>query len=211
MPQVVQPTPAEDEEEALLKHSEPASAEQILGEAEGERPASPPAGKHGKQAKPEPTLPDSVSVHIESHPQGAVIKLKDRVFGRSPLNLRFRPGIAYELTFVKKGYQNASKRFTVTGRKNQKVRITLKQKRAETSTKKSLLQRISEDRQGDSFSIQTQNPSEAMILTASENAFAAISHLESTENAEVEKEEMGSDRAATLPFRSSSVTSVLLR
>ena len=143
MPQVVQPTPAEDEEEALLKHSEPASAEQILGEAEGEKPASPPASKHGKQAKPEPALPDSVSVHIESNPQGAVIKLKDRVFGRSPLNLRFRPGIAYELTFVKKGYQNASKRFTVTGRKNQKVRIALKKKPgAKTAPRKSLLRRI---------------------------------------------------------------------
>jgi len=46
-----------------------------------------------------------------------VVKLKNRVFGRSPLNLRFRPGIAYELTFIKKGYQNASKRFTVTGRR----------------------------------------------------------------------------------------------
>jgi hypothetical protein len=43
------------------------------------------------------------------------------------------------LTFIKKGYQNASKRFTVTGRKNQKVRITLKKKR---SPKKSLLRRI---------------------------------------------------------------------
>jgi len=68
-----------------------------------------------------------------------VIKLKNRVFGRSPLKLRFRPGIMYELTFVKKGYQNTSKRFTVTGRKNQKVRVTLKKKSA---TKKSLLQRI---------------------------------------------------------------------
>jgi hypothetical protein len=45
----------------------------------------------------------------------------------------------YELTFVKKGYQNTSKRFTVTGRKNQKVRVTLKKKPA---PKKSLLQRI---------------------------------------------------------------------
>jgi hypothetical protein len=138
-PQAAQPPPAEDEEEALLKHSEPAAPEQILGEAEGERPAKPPAAKHGKQTKPEPALPDSVSVHVESHPQGAVIKLKDRVFGRSPLNLRFRPGIPYRLTFVKKGYQSASKRFTVTGRKNQKVTIALKEKPA---PKKSLFHRI---------------------------------------------------------------------
>ena len=68
-----------------------------------------------------------------------MVKLKNRVFGRSPLNLRFRPGIAYELTFIKKGYQNASKRFTVTGRKNQKVRVTLKKKPA---PKKSFFRRI---------------------------------------------------------------------
>jgi len=132
-------TPAEDDEEALLKHSEPAASDQILGEAEGEGPAKPVAGKHGDRAKPQRSLPESVSVHIESRPQGAVVKLKDRVFGRSPLNLRFRPGITYELTFIKQGYQSASKRLTVTGRKNQKLTIALKKK---TAPKKSFIRRI---------------------------------------------------------------------
>ena len=90
-------------------------------------------------AKRERTLPDSVSVHIESEPKGAVVKLKNRVFGRSPLKLRFRPGITYELTFIKQGYQNMSKRFTVTGRKNQRVRIALEKKPA---PKKSLIRRL---------------------------------------------------------------------
>jgi serine/threonine-protein kinase len=135
--------PAEDEEEILLEHSEPAAPDQILGEAEGDGPANPPAAKLGERAKPERTLPDNVSVHIESRPHGAVVKLRDRVFGRSPLNLRFRPGIAYQLTFVKKGYQSASKRFTVTGRKNQRVTITLNRKPgARPSPKKSLFRRI---------------------------------------------------------------------
>ena len=133
------PPTAEDDEEALLQHSEPAASDQVLGEDEGEGPVKPPAARRGQPAKPERPLPESVSVYVESHPKGAVIKLKNRVFGRSPLNLRFRPGIMYELTFVKKGYQNTSKRFTVTGRKNQKVRVTLKKKPA---PKKSLLQRI---------------------------------------------------------------------
>ena len=99
----------------------------------------------GQSILPRPSGPnqstrsESVSVYIESQPHGAVIKLKNRVFGRSPLKLRFRPGIMYELTFVKKGYQYTSKRFTVTGRKNQKVRVTLKKK---PTPKKSLLQRI---------------------------------------------------------------------
>lgn len=72
-----------------------------------------------------------------------MVRLKDRVFGRSPLNLRFRPGITYQLTFVKKGYQSATKLFTVTGRKNQKVTITLKQKpQPRQAPKKSLFRRI---------------------------------------------------------------------
>jgi serine/threonine-protein kinase len=133
----------EDEEEILLEHSEPAAPDQVLGEAEGEGPAKPPATKRDERAKPERTLPDNVSVHIESRPHGAVVKLKDRVFGRSPLNLRFRPGIAYQLTFVKKGYQSASKRFTVTGRKNQRVTISLNRKPgARPAPKKSLFRRI---------------------------------------------------------------------
>jgi serine/threonine-protein kinase len=133
----------EDEEEILLEHSEPAAPDQVLGEAEGEGPAKPPTAKLGERAKPERTLPDNVSVHIESRPNGAVVKLRDRVFGRSPLNLRFRPGIAYQLTFVKKGYQSASKRFTVTGRKNQRVTITLNRKPgARPAPKKSLFRRI---------------------------------------------------------------------
>ena len=135
----VQPLPAEDDEEALLKHSEPAASDQILGEAEGEGPAKPLAAQHGRPAKRERTLPDSVSVHIESEPKGAVVKLKNRVFGRSPLKLRFRPGITYELSFIKQGYQNMSKRFTVTGRKNQRVRIALEKKPA---PKKSLIRRL---------------------------------------------------------------------
>ena len=134
-----QAAPTEDEEEALLKHSEPAASDQILGEAEGEGPAKPAAARYGERAKSERALPDSVSVHIESRPQGAVVKLKDRVFGRSPLNLRFRPGITYQLTFVKKGYQSASKRFTVTGRKNHTVTIALRKKSA---PKKSFIRRI---------------------------------------------------------------------
>ena len=143
----IQPPPratqTEDEEEVLLEHSEPAAPDQVLGEAEGEGPAKPPATKRGERAKPERTLPDNVSVHIESRPNGAVVKLRDRVFGRSPLNLRFRPGIAYQLTFVKKGYQSASKRFTVTGRKNQRVTITLNRKPgAKPAPKKSLFRRI---------------------------------------------------------------------
>jgi hypothetical protein len=55
------------------------------------------------------------------------------------MNLRFRPGIIFELTFVKKGYWPATKRFTATGKKDQTVRVTLRKKPV---PKKSLFRRI---------------------------------------------------------------------
>jgi hypothetical protein len=79
-------------------------------------------------------------VRIESRPEGAVVKLRDRVFGRAPLNLRFNSGITYELTFVKSGYESNTRRFTVTKRRNQKIVMSLKKRPA--PRKKGLLQRL---------------------------------------------------------------------
>jgi serine/threonine protein kinase len=124
---------AEDEEETLLRHTQPAGANQVVGEEEDNEPAS-------DRAKPAPL--ESVSVRVDSRPSGAVIKLKDRVFGRSPLNLRFRPGHSYELTFVKHGYQTTSKRFKVSHRKNQRITATLAVNKRSAPKKKGLLQRI---------------------------------------------------------------------
>ena len=71
------------------------------------------------------------------------MSLGKRVFGRAPMNLHFRPGITFELTFVKKGYLPATKRFTATGRANQTVRVTLKKKPAPApAPRKSLFRRI---------------------------------------------------------------------
>ena len=78
-------------------------------------------------------------MRIVSSPEGAVVGLGKRVFGRAPLNLRFRPGITYELTFVKKGYLSASKRFAVTKRQKQSVKATLRKKPV---PKRSLFRRI---------------------------------------------------------------------
>ena len=58
-----------------------------------------------------------------------MVKLGPRVLGRAPINLRFKPGITYELTFVKSGYQSARKRFTASGRKGQRVAAGLKKRR----------------------------------------------------------------------------------
>jgi hypothetical protein len=69
----------------------------------------------------------------------AVVSLGKRVFGRAPMNLRFRPGLIFELTFVKKGYLSANKRFAATSKKNQVVKITLKKK---PEPKRSIFRRI---------------------------------------------------------------------
>lgn len=124
---------AEDEEETLLKHTQPVGSNQVVGEDEGEDSAA---------EKNKPAPPESVSVRVDSRPSGAVIKLKDRVFGRSPLNLRFRPGHMYELTFVKRGYQTTNKRFKVSNRKNQKITATLAANKHSSPKKKGILQRI---------------------------------------------------------------------
>jgi hypothetical protein len=122
----------EKEEENLLKQAEPDDGQRVVDEDEGVggRPHKPKAAK----ATVEP-----VSVRVVSVPEGAVLSVGKRVFGRAPMNLRFRPGITFELKFVKKGYQPASKRFSVANRKNQTVRVVLAKK---PEPKKSLLRRI---------------------------------------------------------------------
>jgi serine/threonine-protein kinase len=75
-----------------------------------------------KPAAPAPPRADStVSVLVTSQPAGAVVKLKKRVFGKTPIPLRFKTGLIFELTFVKNGFAPTNKRFLVTTRKDQKV------------------------------------------------------------------------------------------
>jgi serine/threonine-protein kinase len=142
LPKPVQPASAtaataenEEEEENLLKNAEPDDRERVIDEDEGVK------GQKKKVAKA-PNEPSAapVSVRVVSTPEGAVVSLGKRVFGRAPMNLRFRPGITFELTLVKKGYQPATKRFIATGRKNQTVRVVLKKKAP--PPKKSLFRRI---------------------------------------------------------------------
>jgi len=125
----------EEEEENLLKNAEPEDHERVIDEDEGVRGAKGKSAAVQNRPSAEP-----VSVHVVSNPEGAVVSLGRRVFGRAPMNLRFRPGITFELTFVKKGYQPTTKRFVATGRKNQTVKVALTKKPA--PRKKSLFRRI---------------------------------------------------------------------
>jgi serine/threonine protein kinase len=132
----VLPVAVQEDEEDLLRNAEPDSSERVIGEDDGIK-------QH--RLRPSPSVgsepPAPLSVRIISVPEGAVVSIGKRVFGRAPINLRFRPGISYELTFVKKGYQSTNKRFTVTTRANQSVKAVLKQKPA-AKPKKSLFRRI---------------------------------------------------------------------
>ena len=130
-------TAAAEEEEDLLKNAEPESSDRIIGEDDGVPERKPRATV--KVHKVGDSIAAPVSVHIISAPEGAVVRLGKRVFGRAPLNLRFRPGITFELTFVKKGYLSTTKRFVATGKKDQTVRAYLKKK---PEPRRSLFRRI---------------------------------------------------------------------
>ncbi len=127
-------TKDDEEEEALLKNAEPANSDRVIDEDEG-------IPGRGKQVAAKASAPaaTAISVYVVSTPEGAVVSLGKRVFGRAPLNLRFRPGITFELKFVKKGYLPATRRFVVKDRKNQSVKVVLKKK---PEPKKSLFHRI---------------------------------------------------------------------
>jgi serine/threonine-protein kinase len=129
------PAEADEDEEKLLKSADPADQERVIDEDEGVQDKKKPA----KVRPAAPAAIEPTSVHIVSVPEGAVIRLGKRVFGRAPMNLRFRPGITFELTFVKRGYLPASKNFTPTGRKNQSVRVVLRKK---PQPRKSFFRRI---------------------------------------------------------------------
>ena len=96
-----------------------------LEAAEGE-PEAVDAGV-GAQARPlAPALAPTVMVKIVSAPPGAIVRLKRRVFGQTPISLRFRSGILFELELVKSGYLPATKRFLVTSKPGQVVWVPLK-------------------------------------------------------------------------------------
>jgi eukaryotic-like serine/threonine-protein kinase len=143
----------DEDEETLLQRQEPGIAEKVIGQEDdpdepppekspeastpAKVPPAAPARRSPAAAAPSRPAPSSsssrrpasrepASVRVESKPEGAVIRLGKRVFGRAPMNLRFKPGVTYELTFVKQGFESAKRRFTASGRKGQRVAVVLK-------------------------------------------------------------------------------------
>jgi serine/threonine protein kinase len=136
---------AEPDEEALLREAVPNAESAVIGEDEAEPEPETPAhpGARSKTAEksagspaasPAPPRPprETVSVRITSSPVGAVVRVKRKVLGRTPISLHFKGGNTYELTFVKQGYAQATKRLAIGGgtNKDRKLAVVLKKNRA---------------------------------------------------------------------------------
>jgi len=142
---------AEDDdtdEEELLKKAVPNAEQAVIGangaetpakgEPEAPEPAKPAptrtaAGKPAHPApapKPKPAAHETAILHLKTTPVGAIVRTKGQVLGRTPINLHFRTGNTYELTFVKSGYQPASRLVAVNGAKDKTLALALKKRPA---------------------------------------------------------------------------------
>lgn len=128
-----------------------APAAEKKASAKAPPPSAPPgtarlpgSGKSATQvAAPAPSKPAAppyvtISLHITSEPVGAVVRIKRRVLGRTPINLRFKTDNSYELTFLKNGYTPATKLVTVRGTRDGKLAVSLKKKPAGATGLRSL-------------------------------------------------------------------------
>jgi tRNA A-37 threonylcarbamoyl transferase component Bud32 len=93
-----------------------------------EPPKAPPKPREivGAPAKPAADpYPDMVAVFIESDPPGADVSIERKVFGKTPIPLKLRAGIAFEIVFAKAGYRTHKVLYRVTARPGQRVRVAL--------------------------------------------------------------------------------------
>jgi hypothetical protein len=91
-------------------------------------PADEPSGPAAEEEEPHkgPAAATMVSVMVRSDPEGSHVSTRHRSYGTTPVALKLRPGATYELSFSKPGYVSQSKRYHVTDRETQNVRVALK-------------------------------------------------------------------------------------
>lgn len=139
---------AEDDdtdEEELLKTAVPNAEHAVIGadgaESESEKPDRESGKREGAataanaktaarpaaKAKAAPAHATAV-LHLRTTPVGAIVRTKGQVLGRTPINLHFRTGNTYELTFVKSGYQPASRMVAVSNAKDKTLALSLKKR-----------------------------------------------------------------------------------
>ena len=68
---------------------------------------------------------ESASVMMESEPTGATLKIDKHVFGKTPIPIRLKIGIAFEMVFAKEGFKEAKVLHFVTRRNGQRVKAVL--------------------------------------------------------------------------------------
>jgi hypothetical protein len=121
-------------EEELLRKAVPNAEQAVIG-ADGAEPekaaeskhAAPEASEGKRVAKPKH---ETAILHLKTVPVGAIVKTKGQVLGRTPINLHFRTGNTYELTFVKNGYVLANRRVAVANAKDKTIALSLKKRPA---------------------------------------------------------------------------------
>jgi serine/threonine protein kinase len=129
-------------EQAAAESSWPLGA---LGGSEAPEPAAVAAGVIGPDASSDSgaTGPgqaagstersaariETVAVQVLSTPPGAFVSVGRKVFGSTPLHIRFRADAAYDLVLEKDGYSKTVRRLHVTRRRGQVVSVTLQKKR----------------------------------------------------------------------------------
>ena len=133
----------EPDEEALLRDADPNAENAVIGEEEAEAPPPPrpgakklvavlkpktPPSKQGAAPPPAPAKVQTAVLHITSAPEGAIVRTKARVLGRTPINLHFKTGNTYELKLVKRGYTPATRKVAVNNAKDRKIAVTLRKK-----------------------------------------------------------------------------------
>jgi hypothetical protein len=75
--------------------------------------------------QPPPADDEKMSVMIDSEPKGADVSIDKHVWGKTPMPLRLKVGIQFELTIAKAGYKTQKVMHLVSKRQGQRVFVNL--------------------------------------------------------------------------------------
>jgi serine/threonine-protein kinase len=83
-----------------------------------------------RQPPPHPAAEPSaeVAIQINSTPAGAFVRVNKKLYGASPIRIRVKPGLSYDLDFDKQGYEPSQKRIYVAPKNNQTFQVAMKKK-----------------------------------------------------------------------------------
>src|SRR6266540_2206367 len=114
----------------VAKPESAAAADNPKPETEPAKADSPPdKGETASKEKEETSAKQKraqVPVLMKSDPGGSQVSTGKHVFGSTPITLKLRPGIAYELTFTKAGYSPLSQRYRFDEDAPQTLKVALK-------------------------------------------------------------------------------------